>query len=272
MSTSRSRDPATIHPGLNNLEYISSKLGSLYWRFKEGEGLRYLTPEAFLAWKALPSSHSAKKRPFYVFLHDYGSSSRVFDKIVSQIANHCVAVDLKGWGRSDDTKDEKLRAYSITQMKNGILRVIDLLQGEKFIIIGHGMGAQIAHLYASQQPPKNLLGVVLLAPLPLTGWRPSREVFKKYEAAYKSRANLEDFTRRFLAHTPIDEHELRNLVDDGMKDNPLAKDEWLSHGMGEDLSHGLAKVKVPVVVSTARLLVCRMWWKKFVRSSSCVIK
>ena len=249
MSSSKKADPASTHPDFESFEYLNPKLGSIYFRYNEGEGLRYTIADAFLAWQKLPSTKSATaNRPFYVFLHDYGSSSRIFNKVVSEIKNYCLAVDLLGWGRSDHTKDGRPRAYSVTQMKNEIPRIINLLQGEKFILVGHGMGAKVAQLYASQQPPKNMLGLVLLAPAPLSSWRPSAEIMERYRTAYKTRENVAGFTKKILAHSPIDETDLRNIVEDGTKDTPLAKDAWLSYGMVEDYPHGYLNINIPVVV------------------------
>ena len=248
MSSSTGKDPASIHPGLKSLDYLNPKLGSVYFRMHQGEGLRYMSTEAFLAWKSLPSTDSDDNRPFYVFLHDYGSSARIFNKIVSEIKNHCVAMDLRGWGRSDYTRDESPRAYSVIQMRNDILRIVNLLQGEKFILVGHGMGAKVAQLYAAQQPPENLLGLVLLAPIPLSSWRPPARILAKYKAAYQTGGNLENFVRDILAHAPVDETDIRNLVDDGMKDTPLAKEAWLSYGLDEDFSSAIGRINVPVMV------------------------
>lgn len=163
MSNSKDQDAATFHPGYKSFENLNRKLGSVYLRFKEGEALRYMSAEAFLAWKTLPSTKSADNRPFYVFLHDYGSSSRIFNKLARCVKNHCLAVDLRGWGRSDHTKDEARLAYSTAQMKNDLAHVISLLEGEKLLLVGHGMGAKVAQLFASQEPPQNLAGLVLLA-------------------------------------------------------------------------------------------------------------
>ena len=249
MSSSKNTDPASVHPVFESFEKLNPKLGSIYFRFNEGEELRYTIPDAFLTWQKLPSTKAATaNRPFYVFLHDYGSSSRIFNKVVSKMKNYCLAVDLLGWGRSDHTKDQSPRAYSVTQMKNEIPRIINLLQGEKFILVGHGMGAKVAQLYASQQPPKNMLGLVLLAPVPLTSWRPSADIMERYRTAYKTRENVAGFTKKILAQSPIDETDLRNLVEDGTKDTPLAKDAWLSYGMVEDYPHGYWNINLPVVV------------------------
>ena len=250
MSSSKDPDPASIHPGLKSLDYINPKLGSLYFRFQEGQGLKYMTADAFLAWKALPSSQSAINRPFCVFIHDYGCSSRIWDKVAAQIKIHCLAADLRGWGRSDETNDKAPRAYSVTRMKNDLSRIIDLLQGEKFILVGHGMGAKVAQLYATQQPSKNFKGMILLAPMPLGSWQLSKEMTEEYKAAYKKRKKLIKFTKTMLAHKQIDEAELSKLVDDGMKDTPLAKDAWFSYGIGEDFSNGLGRIRVPAIVKT----------------------
>ena len=242
----KDKDPASIHPGLKPLDYLNPKIGSMFTR---GEGLRYMPTDAFLAWKALPSTKSStENRPFFIFLHDYGSSSRVFNKVVSKIDDHCLAVDLKGWGRSDDTRDEASRAYSVSQMKHKITRIVSLLQGDKFILVGHGMGAKVAQLYATQQPPNNLVGLLLLAPIPLSSWRPPAGIVEKYRAAYKTGGNLEGFIKRTLTRCPLDETDLHNLVKDGTKETPLAKEAWLTYGMDEDFSHGLGRINVPVVV------------------------
>lgn len=249
MSSSTDNDPASIHPGLKSLDYINPRLGSMYYRMNQEETLCYSTPEAFLLWKALPSTRAAtENRPFFIFLHDYGSSARVFDKVASEIRFFCLAVDLRGWGRSDDTRDEAPRAYSVAAMKDQIPPIVDLLQGEKFILVGHGMGAKVAQLYAAQQPPSNLIGLVLLAPAPLSSWRPSASIREQYRAAYKPGGNLEEFARDTLVHYLIDDEDLRDFVEDGEKDTPLAKDAWLSYGMQEDFSHGIPRIKVAAAV------------------------
>lgn len=110
------------------------------------------------------------------------------------------------------------------------------------------MGAKVAQLFAAQQPPKNFVGLVLLAPAPLSSWRPPKKIIDQYRAAYKTREYLESFTKEILGHSFDDDDDLRNLIDDGMKDTPRAKDAWLSYGMEEDFSHGLGKIKVPTLV------------------------
>ena len=251
-SGSKDKDPSDIHPGLKCLDYINPKLGSMYFRFKPGEILRYASTDAFLAWKTMPSTKSSTEgRPFYIFLHDYGSSSRIFNSVARRIPNFCLAVDLKGWGRSDDTKDENNLAYSITQMKNQISPIVQLLQGEHFLLVGHGMGAKVAQLYASQQPPQNLIGIVCLAPAPLSPWRPSPQIMEKYKAAYTKNGadrKLSSFIRTTLASSPIADADLQNLIEDGTKDTPLAKEAWLTYGMAENHSQALKQIKVPVMI------------------------
>ena len=254
-STSKDKDPSKTQPGLESLDYINPKLGSMYFRFQPGENLRYTTTNAFRTWKALPSTKdSTAGRPFYIFLHDYGSSSRIFNNVASKMPNFCLAVDFKGWGRSDDTKDEQNRAYSITQMKNQILPLVSLLQGEHFILVGHGMGAKVAQLYATQQPPNNFIGLVLLSPVTLSPWRPPPLIMEKYKAAYTIKGvadnrKLDSFVKNTLASSPIPDADLRNLIEDGLKDTPLAKEAGLSYGMGENIiTSGLGRVKVPVIL------------------------
>lgn len=251
-SSSKDKDPSDIHPGLKCLDYINPKLGSMYFRFNPGENLRYASTDAFLAWKTMPSTKSSTDgRPFYIFLHDYGSSARIFNRVTSRIPNFCLALDFKGWGRSDDTKDENNLAYSITQMKNQIPPLVHLLQGEHFLLVGHGMGAKVALLYASQQPPQNLIGLVLLAPAPLSPFRPPLQLLEKYKAAYTNK-NAENYLKSFikttLSSSPIDDTDLQNLIEDGTKDTPLAKAAWLTYGIAENHFHALKRIKIPVMI------------------------
>lgn len=252
MSSSTAKHPASIHPGLKSLDHINPKLGSMYYRMNQGEPLHYSTPEAFLLWKALPSTqHATENRPFFIFLHDYGSSARVFDKVVAEIRFFSLAIDLRGWGRSDDTRDKTDRAYSVTNMKNQIPHLVDLLQGEKFILVGHGMGGKVAQLYAAGHTPSNFIGLVLLAPAPLSSWRPPHAVIQQYRDAYRHGGDLEQFARDTLVYYLVHTDDLRNFVHDGEKDTPLAKGAWLSYGMGEDFSYGLPRIKVATVIVAA---------------------
>lgn len=73
--------------------------------------------------------------------------------------------------------------------------------------------------------------------------------------------------REVLIHSPKDEADLRILYDDdGIKDTLRAKDAWLSYLLEEELSYGLGKIEVPVLLT----LGGRIRWNTF--SDTCELR
>ncbi|HET7627964.1 MAG TPA: alpha/beta hydrolase [Bacillales bacterium] len=96
-----------------------------------------------------------------VLIHGYLSSVFSFRRIIPLLRETCsvVAIDLPGFGDSDKTK---AFTYSLANYGNFIHKVLNRLNIEKAVLVGHSMGGQIA-LHAARQAPSRVHKLILLA-------------------------------------------------------------------------------------------------------------
>ena len=103
--------------------------------------------------------------PTLVFLHYWGGSRRTWSEVVGRLSDRfrCVAVDLRGWGKSDHHAED----YSLSPQADDVEGVIEALNLKDFVLVGHSMGGKIAQMVAGRRP-EGLKAVVLVAPAPPT--------------------------------------------------------------------------------------------------------
>jgi len=111
--------------------------------FLEIEGYRIAYTEA-----------GSNSNPPVLFLHGIMSHRGVWARTIETLQQdfHCVAIDHLGFGDSDKPRDGD---YSIQKQAERALKVADYFGFDRFILIGHSMGGQIAtHLAASLAPQR----------------------------------------------------------------------------------------------------------------------
>jgi pimeloyl-ACP methyl ester carboxylesterase len=81
--------------------------------------------------------------PPVLFLHGIMSHRGVWARTIEILQQdfHCVSIDHLGFGESDKPKSAD---YSIAKQAERALNVADLFGFEKFVVVGHSMGGQIA--------------------------------------------------------------------------------------------------------------------------------
>lgn len=101
--------------------------------------------------------------PALVFLHYWGGSARTWTAVMDRLAsiNRCVAIDQRGWGRSEAPASD----YAIRDLADDALAVIAALELDDYLLVGHSMGGKVAQVVAGDRPA-GLRGVVLIAPAP----------------------------------------------------------------------------------------------------------
>ena len=101
--------------------------------------------------------------PALVFLHYWGGSSRTWRHVTQALAPafRTIAVDQRGWGRSD----KPLEGYTLADLADDAERLIESLAPDRYVLVGHSMGGKVAQLMASRHPA-GLAGLVLVAPSP----------------------------------------------------------------------------------------------------------
>src|SRR5271156_2313208 len=103
--------------------------------------------------------------PALVFLHYWGGSRRTWSGVIEQLSGRfrCIAVDLRGWGKSDHSSDD----YNLYSQADDVEGVIEELNLMEYVFVGHSMGGKIAQILAGRRLD-GLQAVVLVAPAPPT--------------------------------------------------------------------------------------------------------
>src|SRR5580704_16682063 len=76
--------------------------------------------------------------PALVFIHYWGGSRRTWSQVIARLCNRsrCIAVDLRGWGKSDRRTDD----FSLFTQADDIAGMIQSLTVKDFVLVGHSMG------------------------------------------------------------------------------------------------------------------------------------
>ena len=87
-----------------------------------------------------------------LLLHGFCGSSAYFDKILPELTSNyrCVVPDLRGHGESDAPNS----SYSIDQMADDMIGVLDVLEIDKVSVFGHSLGGYITLSLAERYPDR----------------------------------------------------------------------------------------------------------------------
>jgi 3-oxoadipate enol-lactonase len=128
--------------------------------------------------------------------------------------------------------------------------IADSPQGQRFIVIGHSMGAKIAYVLAGRsQIPIDAL--VLVSPAPPTPFILPSDMREQQMHAYDDSQNAEFVIRHVLSALPLGDETVAELVDGMVSGSVDARAAWPAYGMGEDVSTLLAMFAGPVLIVAA---------------------
>jgi pimeloyl-ACP methyl ester carboxylesterase len=98
-----------------------------------------------------------------VFVHSLAGNTRQWKRQLEHLRRdlRAVAFDLRGHGRSEPAADGR---YSVSDMASDIAVVVDSLSLERFVLVGHSMGAGAALVYAGDHPDR-VAGLLLVDPI-----------------------------------------------------------------------------------------------------------
>ena len=101
------------------------------------------------------------KNPLVLMIHDCASHREVWHGTISALKEkyYCVAVDLLGFGASDKPEGGD---YSLSAQGQRIVMIADQLGFQKFSLIGHSMGGQIAYYIAAVLAPQRVEKLVVV--------------------------------------------------------------------------------------------------------------
>lgn len=198
---------------------------------------------------ALEVEIAGKGEPALVFLHYWGGTHRTWNSVVAELETsfQLVTYDMRGWGRSGASAD----GYSLSQLANEAVALIDRLGIRKYVLVGHSMGGKVAQLIASRHP-QGLAGLVLVAPATPTAAVLPEEAKQQQLHAYDNRDTVVQTVAFLSAHTHPPEI-VDQIVEDSLSGAPAAKLAWPNEGMVEDISAEAAEIQVPTLVIAGEL-------------------
>ncbi len=179
-----------------------------------------------------------------VFLHYWGGSSRTWGPVIDRLSerHRCVALDLRGWGKSDRTASD----FSLAAQASDVDAVIAELGLTDFVLVGHSMGGKIAQIVASRHP-SGLRALVLVAPAPPTPVLIPDEEKQMRLAGYRSEEGV-GMVLGILARRPLSEAHRLQVVEDTLGGQEEAKQAWVGQNMAVDISSAASAIEVPVHV------------------------
>jgi len=183
--------------------------------------------------------------PALMFLHYWGGSSRTWHHVVRELAPdfRTVAIDQRGWGRSDKPD----AGYTLADLADDAQGVIDQLELTNYCLVGHSMGGKVAQLLASRRAP-GLTGLVLVAPSPPSPLHLPLEARQGMVGAYASRESVVATVEHALAGTALAPADLDLVVADSMAGAPAARTAWPLAASQEDISDAAHRITVPTLV------------------------
>lgn len=185
-----------------------------------------------------------------IFLHDFGVSSYIFKRVIEGCRCHCVTVDFRGCGES--CRAPVTRFYSVERLVADIEKLLPKLEDvTDFVIAGHGMGAKIAQIVASDEP-KGLIGLALINPVPASPWILSKSKMERLYGSCQTTTEALAFVNGFLTAYPgsLKASDLDTISTHALKQDAALTIAWLREGpegKEGDWSGVLARIKVPVV-------------------------
>jgi pimeloyl-ACP methyl ester carboxylesterase len=182
--------------------------------------------------------------PALVFIHYWGGSRRTWSGVIARLSDRvrCIAVDLRGWGRSHRHTED----YSLFAQADDVAGVIEALNLTDFVLVGHSMGGKIAQMLAGRRPD-GLRALVLVAPAPPTPLQAPDAQKQSMLNSYTTPEGIGD-ALKVISHRPLTIAQRLQVTEDSLGGAEAATVAWLSQGMALDVSEQAASITVPVCV------------------------
>jgi branched-chain amino acid transport system permease protein len=177
-----------------------------------------------------------------VFVHGNWASWRWFKPVMelSYKKFNMIAVDLPGFGASDKPK----RPISIENYANELIEFLKKIRknGEKFVLVGHSLGAAVI-IKAASKESELVERIVLVAPSPVKGYRTPEEsypVLKLYQHSFS-------MIKKLIDSVVSDKKLSKSLTIDAVRMDPRGFTEN-PKALTEDLSDDAKNIKIPVLL------------------------
>ncbi|TYL84460.1 alpha/beta hydrolase [Bradyrhizobium rifense] len=185
-----------------------------------------------------------------VFLHYYGGSSRTWGKVISALpkSHRTFATDHRGWGESDAPAS----GYGLADLADDAQGVIEALELNRYVLIGHSMGGKVAQFMASRRP-NGLAGLVLVAPSPPQPMAMPPEAREAMASVYATRESIGAAIDQVLTAKVLNPKDREQVIEDSLRGAPQAKAAWPRSTSLEDITRDVAAIDVPTLVVAGEL-------------------
>ncbi|WP_162996994.1 alpha/beta fold hydrolase [Mucilaginibacter kameinonensis] len=180
-----------------------------------------------------------------MFLHFWGGSSATWAGVISLLKDkyRCISYDSRGWGKSDKPDN----GYHIASLANDALRLIEVLNLDSYILIGHSMGGKVAQ-YIAAQKPDGLRKLILVAPSPSFSTMLPPDIAEGMRTAYTSLGRINETIDHVFKVTHIDTGQRKDLVEGLQNHNTYSRLGWTDVALLEDVSDGVDEISVPTLI------------------------
>src|SRR5277367_6176165 len=158
-----------------------------------------------------------------VFLHSWAGSSRSWKYVVAALPNRLrpIAIDQRGWGRSDSPSS----GFHLAGLASDVKEVVKALKIDRYVLVGHSMGGKVAQLIASERPEK-LSGLILVAPAMPGPLRFPHERREGMVNVMNSADLIQQMIDNMLTAKRLSPEANAQVIEDGLRGSPEAKRAW----------------------------------------------
>jgi pimeloyl-ACP methyl ester carboxylesterase len=149
-----------------------------------------------------------------VLVHSFGGSSQHWEAQLDHLREkrRAIAFDLRGHGQSGNPSDDN---YHVQSLSSDIEAVVDSLDIDRFVLVGHSMGGSAAIEYAMRNPEK-VAGLVLVGTPGKSPASESKPIIASLESDQYDTV-MDQYMHRLLASA---KPEVSTIVLNGMKQVP----------------------------------------------------
>lgn len=183
-----------------------------------------------------------------IFLHSFGGSSEHWENQLKHLREHtrAIALDFRAHGKSDPPTD---KSYTAESLASDLEAVVDDLELNRFVLVGHSMGGPAAIAYAAAHPDR-VAGIVLAGAPGKTSEEQSKPIIASLESDQYEKV-MDQYMKQLLEGA---KPNVSNVVTEGFK--KLSKETSINvikSLFQYDPIPALKKYKGPVlIISTSR--------------------
>ena len=177
-------------------------------------------------------------------MHYFGGSALEWQSVMTPLAvqHRCIAVDLRGCGDSE----APLTGYSVDDMADDVVGLLQVLNITDFVLIGHSMSGKVAFALAARQPI-GLRSLLLVSPSPPVPEPIPDDERKKLLEGYGMRSAAEQ-TLKNITEASVTEAIQEQIIADDLRTSRPAWNAWLLEGSKEDISDRMNAITIPISV------------------------